>query len=101
MYAITITTKDKCRHCINDFDNELQLYLLSKDVSIIDFWYKLEESKFTKWHCHGLYKEKWNTSPSDKFYVYFKECTDIEKWLGYSSKSETVKLLDDGIFLKE
>lgn len=92
MYAFTVTTKDRCRHCIVEFDNELRLYFKEKGVPF-DVFYKLEESKFTKWHAHGEIGEKWETSKTDKFYVYFKEITDEAKWLGYCNKSE----LDVGI----
>lgn len=106
MYAVTITTKDKCRNCISAFDDELLIYLQSKGVCLINFWYKLEESKFTKWHAHGIYERKWETSKSDKFYVFFKECDDIERWMGYCEKNNKtenaeVKYLDDGVFLQE
>lgn len=109
-FAITITTKDKCHDCPNDFDNELHIYLKSKGVDVLDFWYKLEYAKFTKWHCHGLYIKKWDTSPDDKFYAYFKVCTDVAGWMGYSEKDQRefhesnddyIEYLDDGVFLKE
>lgn len=87
-YAFTITTKDKCRHCINQFDSELLSYLQSKNVRLHDLFYRLEQSKFTKWHAHGEIQEKWATSKDDKFYVHFKELTDPEKWRSYCNKSD-------------
>lgn len=99
MYAFTVTTKDKCRHCIVDFDCAFLDYLKSKGVSLVNLYYKLEESKFTKWHAHGEIEHKWEVSKDDKFFCYFKEITDAEKWRGYCNKSE----LDKGtpFFLEE
>lgn len=99
MYAFTITTKDKCRHCPNEFDAELQRYLQSKAVPLHNLFYKLEESKFTKWHAHGEVLAMWKTDKTDKFFVYFKEITDAEKWKSYCNKS----LLDVGtpFFIEE
>lgn len=107
MFAVTITTKDKCHNCPNEFDNELLLYLQSKGVDIVSFWYKLEESKYTKWHAHGVINdtEKWEVSKDDKFFAYFKECKDVGLWMGYCEKNEVdntqIKYLNDGVFLQE
>ena len=92
MFAFTITTKDKCRHSIVEFEAEMFKYLVSKGVDLVGLFYKLEESKYTKWHAHGDYHKKWETSKDDKFYVHFKEITDIYSWHGYCTKSE----LDNG-----
>lgn len=87
MYAFTITTKDKCRHCINEFDSQLIKYLKSKGVDLSVAWYKLEESKFTKWHAHGYYTTKWERSDDDLFYVFFKKMDDRDAWVTYCTKS--------------
>lgn len=99
MYAFTVTTKDKCRHCIVEFDSAFLDYLKSKNVSLVNLFYKLEESKFTKWHAHGEIEQKWEVSKDDKFFVYFREITHAEKWRGYCMKS----VLDRGVivFLEE
>lgn len=98
MFAFTITTKDKCRFCVNDFDSALIEYFKSKGI-LLKVFYKLEESKYTKWHAHGEVDTKWETSKEDIFFVYFKEITDREKWLSYCSKNQ----LDKGtpFFLEE
>lgn len=107
MYLFTITTKDKCRHCINDFDNELQVYLKSRDVPL-DTYYKLEESKYTKWHAHGLVGDKWELTKDSIFFVHFKRLEDdrpetIAQAMGYINKAdfgmnhqESLNLLNKG-----
>lgn len=99
MYAFTITTKHKCRHCINDFDAELLKYLKSKGVNLVDVFYKVEYAKFTKWHAHGQYATKWETDKHEMFYVHFREIDDPDKWRSYCNKS----LLDVGtpFFIEE
>lgn len=88
MFAFTVTTKDKCRNDILSFDTAFQTYLQSKGVSLVNLLYKLEESKYTKWHAHGIYKHTWNNEKGDIFFAYFKPIVDEAGWIQYIGKQE-------------
>lgn len=101
-YAFTITTKLPCRHCPVEFDNALYKYFRSKNIDTDLIFYKIEESKYTKWHAHGISNlvEHWNTDKHDDFFVYFKPITDLSGWTQYIKKSEVTKPvspLDNGV----
>lgn len=93
--AFTITTKDGCRHCPNEFDTELQRYLQSKGISLAGLYYKIEESKYTKWHAHGVCDNRWKVEKGDKFFAYFKPISFsrdgdplMSGWLDYCEKQQ-------------
>jgi len=93
--AFTITTKDKCRHSIVEFEAEMFKYLISKGVDIVGLFYKLEESKFTKWHCHGVCNDRWKVEKGDKFFAYFKPISFtrdgdpmMSGWIDYCEKQQ-------------
>lgn len=77
-------------------------------MDIVGLYYRLEESKYSKWHAHGVIDKRWKVHKGEKFYAYFKPVSFsvidgkpiASGWLDYCEKNQKPNLyspLDEGI----